>query len=269
MQVNKYDVTRFLKSLSPDFRNRLINRTDPGRVITLMQFQEFLNASLNSLDSIAVVSGSLNEPELLFVGEPLNVSVLSFDENPTLFDLTRDWSFPEWSEYHNAFDLVLCEQVLEHVLDPKRAFENLRLILKPGGLLHITVPAINNSHGEPFYFYAGFPPATLTAFAQDAGLSVLVSSSWMSDKGSRMYSTCDWAPISHSGSIRFLLHGLWASRNSGEAGLRILFGRLRNFFRYPFQRLLRAGKQKNAVVTYLWAKKPIEGTLEGVSQTPN
>lgn len=261
MQVTNYDVSKFLKSTGPEFLDRLINRTDPGRVVTLMQFKSFLNSLPNSLDSIAVVSGSLTEPELILVGGPSHAEVLSFDDNPYLFDLNKDWALPEWFKYHNAFDLVLCEQVLEHVLDPKRALQNLELILKPGGLLHITVPAVNNSHGEPFYFYAGFPPETLTSFAKDAGLSVLASSSWMSAKGARMYSTCDWAPISQSGSIGFLVIGLWASRHSGKALLRILFGRLRNFLLYPFQKLVRRGKQKHAVVTYLWATKPEQDIL--------
>jgi SAM-dependent methyltransferase len=253
--VKNSDVWKFLKSVSPGLRSRLLNESDPGRLVSLMQFERFLGDKPRHKRKIAVVSGSMLELELCLIGPDAVVTFLNFEDNPNLYDLNKDWSLPDLRDHHNTYDLVLCEQVLEHVLNPKRAIENLSAILKPGGLLHITVPAINNSHGEPFYFYAGFPAKTLAEFARGAGLAVLECSSWMSDKGSRMYSTCDWAPISQSGSISLMIHGLWASRNDWGAFLRILLGRIRNFARYPFQRLLMTKNTKNAVTTWLWAEK--------------
>ena len=38
----------------------------------------------------------------------------------------------------NAFDIVLCQQVLEHVPDPVKAIKEIYRILKPGGKLIIT-----------------------------------------------------------------------------------------------------------------------------------
>ena len=258
--VTSGDVIKFLKSKSPEYRSRLLNESDPGRLISLMQFEELLTVYSHTPLSVAVVSGSLLEPELCLLGSEAAVALLNFDDNPGLYDLNKDWSLPEYSAHHNTYDLVLCEQVLEHVLNPKRAIENLSAILKPKGLLHITVPAINNSHGEPFYFYAGFPAKTLEEFARDADLTVLECSSWMSDKGARMYSTCDWAPISQSGSFSLLIYGLWASRKQGMVFLRILFGRIRNFYRYPFQPLLSSKNTRNAVTTWCWAEKTVTVT---------
>jgi SAM-dependent methyltransferase len=255
MFVTSRSLSKFLSSLDPSFRHRLLNESDPGRVITLMQFQEFLRKRPKLIAKIAVVSGHLSEPELCLITTNAEVKILSFDDNPDKFDLNKDWSLPDWSEYQNTFDLVLCEQVLEHVLHPKRALENLAVILKPGGLLHVTVPAINNSHGEPFYFYAGFPAKTLAEFATLANLTVLECSSWFSDKGARMYSTCNWAPISQSGPLHLMFRGLWASRNSVQALSRILFGRLRMSATYPLQKLMTRPGTKNAVVTWLWAEK--------------
>lgn len=206
--VTGRSVAKFLSSLGPQFRYRLLNESDPGRLVTLMQFQDFLRNCPKPIRNIAVVSGHLSEPELCLITTNPDVKILSFEDNPDLFDLNKDWSQPDWSAYQDTFDLVLCEQVLEHVLDPKRALENLAAILKPGGLLHITVPAINNSHGEPFYFYAGFPPKTLSELAASANLVVLECLSWFSDKGARMYSTCDWAPISQSGPMHLMVRGL-------------------------------------------------------------
>ena len=38
------------------------------------------------------------------------------------------------------FDLVLCQQVLEHLVEPETALHNLTAMLRPGGVLVITVP---------------------------------------------------------------------------------------------------------------------------------
>lgn len=40
----------------------------------------------------------------------------------------------------NAFDIVICEQVLEHLGDPQRAMQTLNRVLRPGGLLVVGVP---------------------------------------------------------------------------------------------------------------------------------
>jgi SAM-dependent methyltransferase len=205
---------------------------------------------------VAIVSGSLAEPELSLIRGDKSITLLNFEEDPDLFDLNKDWSSPEWSKHHNVFDLVLCEQVLEHLINPKQAVQNLSLLLKPGGLLHVTVPAINNSHGEPFYFYAGFPTATLEAFAKNASLTVKESGSWMSDKAARMYATCDWSPLSHSGSVSHMIQGLWLGKSSPQDLINILYGRVKNFSKYPFQKLLSLKSGANAVETWLFAEKP-------------
>jgi SAM-dependent methyltransferase len=256
MMILNNDVTTFLRSIDLAFKYRLVNEIDPARLISLIQFDKFMSNWHKPIESIAIVSGQLTEPELRLIRGYRDVTLLEFDEDPNLFDLNKDWSLPEWSSYHNAFDLVLCEQVLEHVINPQRAVQNLAQLIKPGGLLHITVPAINNSHGEPFYFYGGFPAATLEQFSRIAGLNVAECGSWISDKGARMYATCDWAPISQSGSIRQMFQGLWLSRKSTRAFLRIVLGRMRSFARYPFQKLVHLHSGKNAVTTWLFAEKP-------------
>jgi SAM-dependent methyltransferase len=250
------DISKFLKSKDSVFRRRLLNELGPARVVNLIQFETFLKNWQNPIESVAIVSGSLSEPELNLIRGDRNVTLFNFEEDPVLFDLNKDWSSKEWAKHHNAFDLVLCEQVLEHLIDPKQAVQNLSHLLKPGGLLHLTVPAINNSHGEPFYFYAGFPAATLEAFAKSAGLTVRECGSWMSDKASRMYATCDWAPISHSGAISHMIQGLWQSRKNFQDLINILYGRVKNFATYPFQTLFSTKSPGSAVETWLFAEKP-------------
>lgn len=40
----------------------------------------------------------------------------------------------------NFFDVVICEQVLEHLTELKKAFRSLERVLKPGGILVVGVP---------------------------------------------------------------------------------------------------------------------------------
>jgi len=256
MLFENSELTRFLASVNPAFRKRLLNELGPDRVVNLIRFEKFLSLYQKPIESVAIVSGSLSEPELQLIRGYKNITLLNFEEDPNLYDLNKDWSLPDWSKFHNAFDFVLCEQVLEHVLDPKQAVRNLSHLMKPGGLLHVSVPAINNSHGEPFYFYAGFPAATLEAFATNAGLIAAECESWISDKASRMYATCNWAPISHSGSFPHMVQGLRQSGNTSQDQINILYGRLRNFATYPFQKLFSLKSGKNAVTTWLFAEKP-------------
>ena len=48
------------------------------------------------------------------------------------------------------WDIILLEQVLEHVLYPGKAVENLRRMLKPGGHLVVTTPFLIRIHPDPF-----------------------------------------------------------------------------------------------------------------------
>ena len=255
VHFNSAEVSDFLNCLSSEFRLKLLTTIDPARVISLMRFHRYVRDSNLEIEKIAIVSGSISEPELSFCPASAKVEILSFEEDSVLFDLNKDWSKSEWKKHHGSYDLVLCEQVLEHVLDPASALQNLATLLKPGGVVHVSVPAINNTHGEPHYFYAGFPRATLEAFAGNAGLEVLECDSWTSDKGSRMYATCDWSPISQSGPINFALRGIWSGRRSLRIVIGIILGRLRNFVTFPFQDLFSPSKKANAVATWMFATK--------------
>ena len=53
----------------------------------------------------------------------------------------------------DAFDKVVCTEVLEHVDEPERVFEELVRVLRPGGHLLLAVPFVWHTHQEPFDRY--------------------------------------------------------------------------------------------------------------------
>jgi SAM-dependent methyltransferase len=56
----------------------------------------------------------------------------------------QPWPFPQ-----ESFDALLCTQVLEHVADFDHVIREMRRVLKPAGLLVVSVPFAFNEHGAP------------------------------------------------------------------------------------------------------------------------
>lgn len=69
-----------------------------------------------------------------------SVQVLGFLDRPLVHP---------WPDAEAAYDVVLCTEVLEHVLGWPQAFSNLRRLTKDGGHLVLTVPFAFPLHMEP------------------------------------------------------------------------------------------------------------------------
>ena len=242
-------------SLRPELRGYLLTNSDPARVVALREFESIVSGSTGPPLEVAVVSGSANEPELQFLPEGYSLTLLNYEDNANLFDLTLDWSGDGWKNFRGRFDLVLCEQVLEHLSNPQRAFDNLKLLARDCGVVHVSTPALNNTHGEPDDYFAGFHPRALEHFARQAGLDPLIAGGWASDKGSRMYATCDWSPLAESGPFRFFVMSLPFLVRSPKKFFRSSVNRLRNIIRFPFQPLFSNGSSSNYVVSWVYATK--------------
>ena len=72
-----------------------------------------------------------------------------------------------------AFDVVLCTEVLEHVPEPIAAVREMARVLRPGGMMLLTAPLMSGLHQEPHHYYSGFTPHWYRRFCGDAGLEVV------------------------------------------------------------------------------------------------
>jgi len=52
-----------------------------------------------------------------------------------------------------TYDVVVLTQVLEHVDNPKKVLLEINRVLKPNGILLLSVPLNGPIHGEPFHFF--------------------------------------------------------------------------------------------------------------------
>ena len=52
-----------------------------------------------------------------------------------------------------AFDTVFCSEVLEHVPEPRRLFDEAARVLRADGILILSTPQVWGLHEEPFDFY--------------------------------------------------------------------------------------------------------------------
>jgi SAM-dependent methyltransferase len=92
-----------------------------------------------------------------------------------------DLCAPLPQELTAAFDIVICEQVIEHVPDPAAAASNLRALVRPVGHVIVSTPFLIRVHELPEWDlkdYWRFTPRGLRTLLEQAGLVVTRVDSW-------------------------------------------------------------------------------------------
>jgi SAM-dependent methyltransferase len=95
-------------------------------------------------------------------------------------------NYPEFDlcaplEDRGTFDVVICEQVIEHVLDPWTAAANLRGLCARGGSVIVSTPFLIRVHELPMYGmrdYWRFTPRGLRILLERSGLEVDTVEAW-------------------------------------------------------------------------------------------
>jgi len=129
------------------------------------------------------------------------VTSIDIEDRSGETDLIADiQSMPQLNDA--SFDTILCSQVLEHVPRPWDALRELARVLRPGGVLILTVPHLSAIHEAPhdYYRYTRFG---LQALCDQCSLTVM--------------------HVQATGGLGcFLLHGLSAALLSALGGLPLI-----------------------------------------------
>ena len=73
------------------------------------------------------------------------------------------------------FDIVICNDVLEHLENPENALNNIQRVLKRGGILYLTAPNLNWVR-KKIFAYADKKEYHISLFPHEALLNLLVKS---------------------------------------------------------------------------------------------
>lgn len=92
-------------------------------------------------------------------------------------------SYPEFdvcnitNEFIDFADIVILEQVLEHVKNPWKAIENIKKIVKVNGYVLITIPFLLKIHGAPMDYWR-WTVDGIKCLLEDVGFQIITADSW-------------------------------------------------------------------------------------------
>lgn len=78
------------------------------------------------------------------------------------------------SEQNEAFDIILCTEVFEHIPEPIKAIKEFNRLLKFGGQLILTAPFCSSSHYAPYHYYSGFNRYFYEKFLPENGFEIIL-----------------------------------------------------------------------------------------------
>jgi len=80
-------------------------------------------------------------------------------------------------DLHPRYDIVIAEQVLEHVADPDKAVSNFRRLLRPGGFALVTTPFLIRYHPDPLDLWRWTEQGLRLLFSRH-GFEPVTTGSW-------------------------------------------------------------------------------------------
>jgi len=126
------------------------------------------------------------------------VSSINFSELDALEISGKEWkkypfktytnvTYPDFDvtnidkKYYNTYDIIIAEQVFEHVRNPIKGIENIFSALKTGGYFLITTPFLLKVHAVPGDYWR-WTPEGLNAVLEDCEFQVIEINSWGNKK---------------------------------------------------------------------------------------
>ncbi|MBI2675124.1 MAG: methyltransferase domain-containing protein [Candidatus Aenigmarchaeota archaeon] len=98
----------------------------------------------------------------------LNVDIDNSVEPDIVWDIERDWNFAKNSE----FDEVHAHSIMEHLYGTHHFLGECFRVLKPGGMLYLSVPFFYRYHSHPNDFYR-FTKPCVERLLRDHGFEII------------------------------------------------------------------------------------------------
>jgi len=73
----------------------------------------------------------------------------------------------------NSFDVILCTEVLEHVVEPVKAIVEFSRLLRSDGILILTVPFCCIAHQTPYFYSSGYSKYYYQSVLPDNGFDII------------------------------------------------------------------------------------------------
>lgn len=115
---------------------------------------------------------------------PQNLDVLEVSGDAWADFGFRSYRILDWPEHdicdtrlRERFDLIIAEQVFEHIRHPLRAARNIRAMLRPGGMILVTTPFLIKYHPAPLDV-SRWTHVGMAALLDDAGFVDIHTDSW-------------------------------------------------------------------------------------------
>lgn len=143
---------------------------------------EYMVASFRGVPPMRILNVGCGSGELSFLLAAEGHAVVGIDPVPAYIDLARSMTPPALTErcaftvhaietmpLTETFDAIVSSDVLEHIEDDRAAVKRLAALLRPGGSMVISVPALPllfGYHDEILGHYRRYTKATLSALVE-------------------------------------------------------------------------------------------------------
>lgn len=129
--------------------NSLFRRVFPTAHRLLVD-RSLRSLTLPAFDSVLIVGAGYDPYRYLFPGAKEYVR-LDIKPIPGITDIVGDALALPFAA--DKFDCIFSSEVLEHLSDPFRFAHEVTRVLKPGGMVLLTVPFMFHQHGDPHDFW--------------------------------------------------------------------------------------------------------------------
>jgi hypothetical protein len=140
---------------------------------------------------------------------PHVLEISAGDRSPWRAYATGSYTAPDYPQFDicrdtlpRTFDIVIAEQVFEHLCAPDAAARNVRAMMSDSGVLLIATPFLLRLHGRPYYGdFTRWSPEGLKMFLVRNGFSRVTTNSWGNRRAVRS-NFRDWASFGWGRDLR-------------------------------------------------------------------